>query len=513
MKFTLILAFVIASFSAQAAHIKINIQKSDVMSLPAARSEGDFTKLSVRGFETDKTLGAPELPVKSLLVSATPEQIKVQLKIHQTEILNDTKPYPVQEQPCRCETQQVKAFTFNTAMYAKALPSVSIHSLGAFRGTPISRVDIRLASYSAELNRVEMISSADVNINAPVFSFPKLNDLKDYLIVAPTNLVDGTTDFVNWKRSQGYNVYVETVASPTNDQNALQSLIKRYYTEKGVDFVMLIGDENTLPMFKVSTSGSSQTPSDLKYYTMDGDADYVPDVFASRIAANSADQVAAQLAKSIEYEQHSYADNSGLKRYIGIASNEGSSPSDNDYITSIEDKFKTVAGDEIVHLYQNDRVNSNPTFLNANLNKGAAWITYVGHGSGTSWPSMNTSYSVNNIRQLNNKNVVKPIVIDVACQNGRLISGNLGTTFMKVDSASDFGAVAYYGGSVNISWHPPAIMARGIAFEQLDKKIHHLGEALLAGQMYLAANWNNQEQVIDNFEWYHLQGDPGLNIE
>jgi hypothetical protein len=84
---------------------------------------------------------------------------------------------------------------------------------------------------------------------------------------------------------------------------------------------------------------------------------------------------------------------------------------------------------------------------------------------------------------------------------------------MKTDSASAFGAVAYYGGSVNISWHPPAIMARGIAFEQLDKKFHHLGEALLAGQMYLAANWNNQEQVIDNFEWYHLQGDPGLNLQ
>jgi hypothetical protein len=109
--------------------------------------------------------------------------------------------------------------------------------------------------------------------------------------------------------------------------------------------------------------------------------------------------------------------------------------------------------------------------------------------------------------------VVKPIIIDVACQNGRLISGNLGSNFMKTDGANEFGAAAYYGGSVNISWHPPAIMARGIAFEQTAKKFHHLGEALLAGQLYLAANWTNQAEIIDNFEWYHLQGDPGMNID
>jgi len=66
---------------------------------------------------------------------------------------------------------------------------------------------------------------------------------------------------------------------------------------------------------------------------------------------------------------------------------------------------------------------------------------------------------------------------------------------------------------VNISWHPPAVMARGIAFEHLTKKFHHLGEALMAGQLYLAANWNNQTDIVDNLEWYHLQGDPGMNIE
>jgi len=288
-------------------------------------------------------------------------------------------------------------------------------------------------------------------------------------------------------------------------------LIKQAYTEKGIDFVIIIGDESTIPMFRVSTSGSGSTPSDLKYYTMDGATDYVPDVYASRIVAPNAASVTAQLAKSIEYEQRAWGSNKNSNRFIGIASNEGSNPSDDQYVKAIEAKFSEVLQSEIVHLWQNDRVNSNPTVLNANLNSGAGWLTYLGHGSGTSWASMNVTYSTTHVAQMSNRASVKPIIIDVACMNGKLVNNYLGSSFLSANGNA-FGAVAYYGGSVNISWHPPAVMAQGIAFEHLTKHYTHLGQALLAGQLYLAGKWTRQEEVIDNFEWYHLQGDPGLNI-
>lgn len=499
------------SFEASAEKFKINIGKSDMSLSKIAKNQEAFTQFEVKGFETDKTVGAPELPVKSWLIKGTPANIRVSVNTQDVQVIANTKPYPTQEQDCRCATEKVKAFAKNVEAYEKGLQQVTVTYLGAYRGTPISRVDVRLGSYNAEKNEVQLTTQADVEINQAQFSMPR-GDLKDYLIVAPTALSAGINDFVNWKRSRGYNVYVETVTSPSNDLTALQTLIKKYYTESGIDFAILIGDETAIPMFKVSTSGSSQTPSDLKYFTMDGATDNVPDVLSSRIVASTADQVAAQLAKSIEFEQRSYADSSGLKRVIGIASNEGSKPSDNEYVTSIEDRFKQVLGTDTVHYFQND-ANSKPASLNATLNSGALWLTYLGHGSGTSWPSMNQQYSVTNIAQISNKPSVKPILIDVACQNGRLKAGYLGTSFMKTDSGSAFGAAAYFGGSVNISWHPPAVMARGIAFEHLTKKFHHLGEALLAGQLYLAANWNNQTDIVDNLEWYHLQGDPGMNIE
>lgn len=487
---------------------KINLNKN-ISASQQEKAGQSFVKFNFGNTEVDRTVGAPELPVKSWLVRGTPAQIKVNLKTFD-KATYEGMPFPVQEQDCRCATDKVKTFQFNSELYVQNANPVSVNYIGAYRGQPISRVDVRLGAYNSERQETVLTTDAEVEMNTSEFSLPRAGDLKDYLIVSTPALAEGTADFANWKRSQGFNVNVETVSSPNNTTAAVQALIKQKYSE-GADFVIIVGDELTIPMFKVSTSGSGQTPSDLKYYTMDGATDYVPDMFASRIVASTAAQVSAQLAKSVEYEQRSWGSNKGSNKFIGIASNEGSNPSDDQYVKAIEAKYVEVLNSEILHLWQNDRVNSNPTVLNSNLNSGAGWLTYLGHGSGTSWPSLNQSYSTTHVAQISNRSSVKPIIIDVACQNGRLVSNNLGSVFMKAEGNA-LGAVAYYGGSVNISWHPPAVMAQGIAFEHLTKHYTHLGQALLAGQLYLAGKWTKQEEVIDNFEWYHLQGDPGLNI-
>ncbi|MCB0351763.1 MAG: hypothetical protein KDD38_11305, partial [Bdellovibrionales bacterium] len=291
---------------------------------------------------------------------------------------------------------------------------------------------------------------------------------------------------------------------------ALSAKIKEAYLKLGIDFVILVGDENTIPMFYLSTSGSSRTPSDLQYFTMDGAGDNIPDVFYSRLASNDP---GGQLQNAMDFEAGRGAPG-GFNHVVGIASNEGSNPSDNEYITSIEQKFSTSLGSQASHFYQ-DSQDSNPVKLNDKLNDGAFWVTYMGHGSGFAWPSMNVSYMTKHIPLLKNKNSVKPVIIDVACQNGRLQSGRLGVAFSTLTpngQSNAYGAAAYYGGTVDISWHPPAVMAQGIAFEQTDKKFKHLGEALMAGQLYLAAHWNDKKSFTDNLIWYHLQGDPGMDI-
>ncbi|MES3038711.1 MAG: C25 family cysteine peptidase, partial [Bdellovibrionota bacterium] len=302
---------------------------------------------------------------------------------------------------------------------------------------------------------------------------------------------------------------------PSNDLAALSLMIKNHYNNDGTDFVLIIGDDLMVPMFKLKTSGSSMTPSDLKHFTMDGATDNIPDMFNGRIVASTAAQVTSILAKSIEFEKRSFTDMSGMKKFIGIASDEGSGPSDDEYIKSIEDSFAAGIGTSALHLQQADKENSTPMVLNKQFNAGAFWLTYIGHGSGYAWPSMARSYGVADIKGINNKGLVKPIIIDVACMNGKMSPGYFGTTFMSTETVGEtnrLGAVAYFGGTVNISWHPPAVMAQGITFEHMKKRFTHLGESILAGQIYLAKNWTQADAVIDNLEWYHLQGDPSLNI-
>jgi hypothetical protein len=505
-----VLCFFFGFESAQAAiQQKISLNNQEIFQKSTREGNQEFIRLDIPSENMDKNLGAPELPVRSWLVMGTPNSVRVQYQVQKTETFTG-RVYPVQEQECRCASDKKRTFQFRSDLYPRK-EMAQVEFLGSYRGQPVSRVDVFLGRADEARGSFEIVTQANINISADPFIFQN-EDFNDYLIVVPSALAEGITKFVDEKRMQGYNVYVEVVGSPSLTTAGLQTLIQTAYKQKGIDFVILVGDETSLPMFKVSTSGSSQTPSDLKYFTMDGADDYIPDVLGSRISASSAEQVAVQLQKSIDYEKTFKMSSSGMKKFIGIASNEGSNPSDDQYVRSIAERFKQVVQAEPIHLFQDDSVQSNPLFLNSEINEGAFWLTYLGHGSGTSWPSMNQWYTTQNIKQLSNQTSVKPIIIDVACQNGKLRSGQLGTTFMEAQGSA-FGATAYYGGSVDISWHPPAVMARGIAFEQLEKRFKHLGQALLAGQLYLAANWNNTSQVIDNFEWYHLQGDPGMKLD
>lgn len=501
---------VLLCFEAQAAKISIGVSPHQVQSVRAeSLAARGFAKLEIKGHELSRKVGEPELPVKSFLVLGSPKDIQVSVKYKKTFLLENTKPAPVQEQPCRCADDQKRSFQYNARSYESA-QDFQVESLGWWRGQAISRIDVPLAKYEAKKNAVRFAQDADIEHNAVAFSV-KNQEYKDYLIVVPSKMVSGVEDFVLWKKSQGYNVLVEQLETPQITLDGISKIIAENYKTHGIDFVLMVGDETVLPMFKVPTS-AGQATTDIKYFTLDGTADYVPDVFYGRIVATSAAEVAKNLAKSMDFEKLGTTNAKGISHVIGIASDEGYGPSDDEYVTSIEDALVTKYGYTKTHFYQGDK-KSNPTELNKSVSTGTAWLFYMGHGSGTSWPSMRQEYYIDDIAGMKNSQQIKPIIIDVACANGRLLPGYLGSALTDETNKDAHGAVAYYGGTVNISWHPPAVMARGIAYEHAAKNFKHLGEAIFAGQMYLAANWNSKEEIVDNFEWYHLQGDPSLLIQ
>jgi hypothetical protein len=518
MKVFVIFTSLLFALGAQAHVEKIKISTDQILTeevksldlAPRQVMNESFTKVKVNGYYNSRVLGGPALPMKSMLLVGTPETLQINVEQKNQVVLENTKPFPAQEERVRNQEVAVSSqFHFNPSLYVPSRSNYSMNYLGSFRGTPITQVVISLAQYNPQDNTVSMATELDVESNSVTYTFQN-EVFNDYLILVAEDLQDGIKDFVNWKESQGYNVIVKSLKSPEMNTDSIQKLIADYYTNSATDFVLLVGDQ--IPFLKASTSGSSNTPSDLRYFTMDGKDDFIPDLFGGRISGSNSIEVQKMLSKSIEFEQKTFVNSQGLNRIVGIASNEGSSPSDNEYIQSIEKAFTTTYSYENVHFYQNDK-KSNPTELNRELSYGVNWLFYMGHGSGYSWPSLNKTYSVSDMNAVQNQETVKPIIIDVACMNGRVFQGYLGTSFASILTVEANGSVAYFGGTVNISWHPPAIMAQGIAQEHAKQNFNHLGESILAGQLFLAAKMNNNSDVIDNLEWYVLQGDPSLNIK
>lgn len=478
-----------------------------------------FDTISAKNFLMSKEIGQPTLPTQSYLFAAEPKDVQMNIVFNRPERIDGVRIAPATPEKCRCIddlTSAKRQLIFSEKTYFAPQALVTKTYLGKYRGTPITKVDVKLVQYDAEQSRLTVYENVKISSAANLFSFKHSSNqsvAKKFLVLVPAGWEDSVAEFVAYKSSLGFNMVVESVSSPENTTTRLQQKIKSHYTDGNLMFAMVVGDEKTIPMFAVNTTSASDTPSDLPYFTMDGANDHIPDVFSSRISASTANSAKEQLAKIMDQEKSNVMNVGGQKNIIGIASAEGYSPSDAEYVTSINSSMKEKFNGEVTYLYENNQ-DSNATTLNAAFNRGAFWLTYLGHGSGYAWPSMYDYYSTEDIANINNSDVTKPVVIDVACQNGRLTVNHFGSQFMdpKQSRGGSNGAAAYYGGSVNISWHPPAIMARGIAFEHMSKNFNYIGEALLAGQIYLANNWASTEDIIDNMEWYHLQGDPSYSI-
>ena len=106
-------------------------------------------------------------------------------------------------------------------------------------------------------------------------------------------------------------------------------------------------------------------------------------------------------------------------------------------------------------------------------------------------------------------------MLDVACQNGKFNGrGNIGETMISGHRKYDYrnGASAYVGGSVDISWDPPAIFAQGVSKALGRNPSMSIGDGVLEGYLYLFQMHSDLEDIIDHLEWTHIQGDPTASM-
>lgn len=489
--------------------VNFDLNKVNAVNHP---THGQYKLLTEENISFSQTVGEAQLPFKSIVVAGTPEEIEVTIDAKQA-VEVAVLSAPAQPEDCRCATNKAKVWAPLKNSNRQSLYSVDY--LGTFRGQNLSRVTL----YAAAANVEKGTTSFYPSLEAQIRSQGSLNSLYsdeqnseyDYLIVSPQSLLDGLVDFVAYKTQSGLKVKVVALEEIGADVDKLTAFFKSEYVAANYKYALIVGTDTLVPNHKVDTSGSSRTPSDYPYFLMDT-RDMIPDVQYGRVVASTVEQVKRQTKKWTTYQDHN-SEAAHYLKMIGIASNEGDAPSDDAYVKEIEKDLNAAFGTTASHFYQDDAT-SKPSFINEAFNKGTSYLVYLGHGSGTSWASTGTDYTVSSVKQMNNASVLQPIIIDVACQNGILKNGYLGETFLNAVNAQGeaIGAAMYYGGSVNISWHPPAIMAKGMVKETIAQNLDKMGDALLAGHIYLMENYTDIESVEDNFEWYHLFGDPSAPI-
>ncbi|MCC7440548.1 MAG: hypothetical protein IT285_02880 [Bdellovibrionales bacterium] len=505
--------------------LRFNLRALDTTAVKAAGQE--FQKVAVDDLALSSDVGAPALPFYALTLPIAASELVVEVKPGQAVPVAALRVYPAQPEKCRCPDDKTREFVQTPVTFRTPQAFYRVESLGDFRGTPVSRVVVFPQQYDAStqalvayprlelsirLNRADTVESL---IRNSVAKGSRAASAYDFLIIAPRSFQRAVEPWALWKTStRGLRFKMMALEDIGANTASLTTTIRNEYRDSNFTYALIVGNQNVVPAHRVQTSGSSQTPSDLPYFAMGGTSDIIPDVFAGRLVVSTPEQAQKQLSRFRAYEEDGFESPNGWARALGVASNEGSGPSDNEYVLSIQNKIAGAFNTEFDHFYENS-ANSNPREFNQAMNRGAMWTTYMGHGSGTSWPSFGQEYDVTDIKDLDNSGQVKAIWIDVACQNGRLEQGFAGERMMnEVDAkGAPIGLSAYYGGSVNISWHPPAILARGMAFRMADNaELRTLGAIIQAGHVYLSENYSGASELAYNQRWYHLQGDPSMQV-
>jgi len=491
--------------------------EKDVSLFPMRES---FQSLKFSEFELFQKPGSAAVPYKSLLVVGKPSELRFKVKKGKGHLFTAIKAAPAPEKPCRCLkdlNSENRFFIDELSYYANKSDVLKVDYLGDYRGIPISKITLKPAIQTREglmvYEGLEVVVSGKRSIRVDESLFSNKSAKGSFLVITASKLKSSAGEFVEYKRSLGHSVDFFVYEEVATSAETLKAFIAKKYREKGYRYATLIGHEGILPALRVSTSNDPNTPSDYPYFAFGGAGDSLPDVHYGRFVADSNKEVRGQVFKIKEHQLKTWKDKSGTKRSIGIASNEGWDPTDVDYIREMLSPLRSAFAWSEDFFFQDD-AKSTARNINKGLNRGARWFNYIGHGSGTSWSSINRDeYSSDNTRDLKS-GIVKPVIIDVACQNGRFTyEGKLGERFMNADDQGrPAGAVAYFGGSVDISWDPPAVMARSIGQELAKARGIELYEVILKGQLHLLQNYGDIEAAKENLIWYHLFGDPSLLV-
>ena len=121
-----------------------------------------------------------------------------------------------------------------------------------------------------------------------------------YMIIAPDGVVNYLNDFVSFKNSQGFDVYLIPLSEAGGSAAEIKSMITdRLMDDPMLEYILLIGDVDGFAEFPSFYYGPENDVSDQQYTHILGD-DNIPDVFIGRLSIDSLSDLAVIMSKTIQ---------------------------------------------------------------------------------------------------------------------------------------------------------------------------------------------------------------------
>lgn len=164
-------------------------------------------------------------------------------------------------------------------------------------------------------------------INYPIGKISRngnlMREIGDLLVIFTERDREAAKDYIEWKREKGFKVFEKIVEKGAN----VTGLVRDEYEKNGnLLYIQLFGDyedvQSDLEYLQTPSGHKESSPVDPMLGCVSGD-DIYPDLIVGRFSANSAEEAAVQVRKTVDYEKNPDPEGEWYGRALGISSSQG----------------------------------------------------------------------------------------------------------------------------------------------------------------------------------------------
>ena len=485
---------------------------------------GDGTILRIPGEGMGVPVGSPDLPViRRMVLIPNTGAVNVEIVSSESSPLGIFNIPPFQDYPLR--SGDPAPYRKNEEIYSNSefYPSqpVIVESVSILRDIRIAwvrfspvrynpvtgetvittNVTVRLIADGVGENELQRTSSGITRSFIPVYEkvlgFDGASiDIIDgsYLVIGSEESIAYAQDLIDWKRQTGLDVTYGVVPDIGSSSTEIDNWIEDAYNTwaNPPEWILIVGDDTVVPAYY-----SSGTEADNQYGVIGSGFD--PSIHVGRICGEMS-SLSYQCWKIETYENDPYEPlSSWFQHAISIGSTDFQDPlmSWRFYEIFMEHGMPTT-------LYCNNSTYGGipPTKSNisAEVNSGLSLLSYIGHGSHSSWGT--TGFNNSDVAALSNGRRL-PWVSSIACSNCEFDYGYpcFGEAWMTEGSiAQPKGAIGFMGATKGSPVGPTDSLELYQYRGYFEEELYHMGAAFDYGKImayyYTGSSSNSDMHMI-----------------